>query len=517
VAPVLVAAVLGAMYVIVSPPSIDLAAHLFRARLFERQGFSIWNDYWYSGHDTPGYSVLFPAASAVLSPQLAAALASTATAALFEPLAVRHYGHRAWLGALVFGAATAINLYTGRLALAFGALPALGAIVLLDRRRTIPACGLAALSALCSPVAALFAALAAVGCSLAALIAQPRLRSSLPGASVALASLAPVAALTIAFPEGGIEPFGLATLLPLLALAVAALILLPADATRLRAGTAVYAIAALALYLMPTPVGSNVARLGTLLAAPVAALHWWPRRTVPLAIVALPLLYVGWQAPVSDVATTTGDPSVSAPYYRPLLRFLRAQPGAFRIEIPSTRSHWEAYYVAGDVPIARGWERQLDIRDNPLFYRRRLTAASYAAWLHRNAVRFVALPDAELDYSARQEAALIRNGLPYLRPAALLRHWRVYAVDPATPIATGTAALTAMGGDSLTLHAHAPGTTLVRVRFSPYWAVAGGAGCVSPDRGFTRLTVARPGVVRLVIRFSLGRIASNATRCSSAR
>lgn len=516
-APTLVAAALGAIYVIVSPPSIDLAAHLFRARLFAREGFSIWNDYWYAGHDTPGYSVLFPAASAVLSPQLAAALASTATAALFEPLARRHYGRRAWLGAVLFAGATAIDLYTGRLALAFGALPALGAIVALDRRRTAPACGLAALSAACSPVAALFAALAAAGCAVAAVISQRRIRPGLAAISVAAAALGPVGALAIAFPEGGTEPFGLGTLLPLLALAGAALTLLPPDAIRVRAGIAVYAAATLLVFLIPSPIGSNIARLGTLIAAPLAALHWWRRRTMLLALVALPLLYMGWQAPVSDVAVTTHDPSVSAAYYRPLLRFVKDQPGVFRIEIPLTRSHWEAYYVAGSVPVARGWERQLDIRDNPLFYRGRLSPASYRAWLHRDAVRYVALPDAPLDDSAVREAALIRGGLPYLRPVARLRHWRVFAVENPTPLATGAAILTAMGADSLTLHARTAGTTLVRVRFTPYWAVADGAGCVSPDGGFTRLTLPRPGDVRLVIRFSLGRMISDATRCSPRR
>ena len=66
----------------------------------------------------------------------------------------------------MFGAATATDLYTGRLAFAFGALPALAAIVALDYRRNKLACGLALLSALCSPVAALFAALAAAGYAL---------------------------------------------------------------------------------------------------------------------------------------------------------------------------------------------------------------------------------------------------------------------------------------------------------------------------------------------------------------
>ena len=516
-APTLVAAALAAAYVIVAPPSIDLAADLFRAHLFRADGFVLWNNFWYGGHDTPGYSVLFPAASAAVSPQLAAALASVATAALFERLTVRHYGPRAWAGAVLFGAATAINLYTGRLTLAFGALPALGAVVLLDRRRTAPACLLAAVSALCSPVAALFAAIVAAGCGVAALAADRRIRAALPAAAVALAALAPVGLLAVAFPEGGTEPFGLATLLPLIAIALAALVLLPHTAVRLRAGIAVYAVATLACYVVPSPVGSNVARLGTFLAAPLAALVWWRRRPGLLAIAILPLLYVGWQAPVRDVATTAGDPSVSAAYYRPLLRFLGRQPGVFRIEIPLTRSHWEANWVARAYPLARGWERQLDIRDNPVFYRGRLTPGVYARWLQENAIRFVALPDVPLDYSAEREASLIRSGLPYLRPVMRSRHWRVYAVVPPTPLASGPATVTAISADTLTLTARAAGTSLVRVRYSPYWALTGGAGCVAPAGAFTRVTLARAGEVRLAIRFSLTRIGAHTPRCTAAR
>jgi hypothetical protein len=82
-APTLVAAVFAAGYVIISPPSLDLAAHLFRAQLFRVEGFGVWNNFWYSGHHIVGYSVLFPAVSAALSPQLAGAIAATGTAALF--------------------------------------------------------------------------------------------------------------------------------------------------------------------------------------------------------------------------------------------------------------------------------------------------------------------------------------------------------------------------------------------------------------------------------------------------
>ena len=60
VAPTVVAAAFAIAYVIVSPPSLDLAAHLLRAKLFSSEGFGLWNNWWYGGHHVPGYSVLFP-------------------------------------------------------------------------------------------------------------------------------------------------------------------------------------------------------------------------------------------------------------------------------------------------------------------------------------------------------------------------------------------------------------------------------------------------------------------------
>ena len=518
VAPVLTAGLLAAVYVIVSPPTQDLAAHLFRAQLFAQQGFGLWNDYWYGGHHVLGYSVLFPSASALLTPQLAAALAAIATAAVFEPLARRHFGERAWLGAALFGAATAVNLYTGRLPLAFGALPALAAIAALDRGHPASAAGLAFLSALCSPVAALFAALAAAGYALAGALRGERIAAALPGAAVAAAALAPVALLAIAFPEGGTEPFGVATLAPVLVVCAVTIVAAPRAAPALRAGAALYALATVILFVIPSPIGSNVARLGTLLAAPLAALIWWPRRAVLLALAAPALLYMGWQAPVRDVAALAGDPSTTTAYYQPLLRFLGAQPGGrtrqFRLEIPFTNSHWEADRVATRVPLARGWERQLDVADNPVFYNGRLNAATYERWLHRNAVRYVALPDARLDYSARAEGALIRRGLPYLRPVMRSAHWRVFAVADPTPIAQGAATLTAMGPDWITLEARRPGTVTLHVHFTPYWALVTGAGCVAPAGDLTRVTVRRAGPVRLGVRFALSRVGARSPRCA---
>jgi hypothetical protein len=532
-APTLAAASLALAYVLASPPTQDLAAHLFRARLFDAEGFGIWNDWWYSGHNTVGYSFLFPPVAALLTPQLAAGVAATATAALFEDLAHRHFGDDAWLGALLFGAATAIDLFTGRLTFAFGALPAISAVLALDHERVSLAGLLAVLSALCSPVAALFCALAATGYAVGAAASgcrsrpasRPRLASRPPWnptlgsaagpLAVAVAAMGPVLALAVAFPEGGTEPFAFSTLWPIPALVILALATVPREQVGLRAGAALYGAGTLVAYLIPSPLGSNVARLGPLVAAPLAALLWWRRRTALLAVAALPLLYLGWQAPVSDVSTLVGDPSTSAAYYRPLLSFLARQTGPpFRIEVPFTRSHWEAYEIATHYPIARGWERQLDIADNAIFYDGKLSTSSYKRWLHDSAVRYVAVADAPLDYSAKPEASLIARGLPYLRTVFDREHWHVYAVAHFTPIVQGAAILEAIGPDYLTLTAQRPATLLLHVHFSPYWALGEGSGCVTDADGLTRLSLHRAGPVKLVMHFSLSRIGATEPRCT---
>jgi hypothetical protein len=250
-------------------------------------------------------------------------------------------------------------------------------------------------------------------------------------------------------------------------------------------------------------------------AGPLAALIWWRRRRVWLAAVALPLLWFQWQAPIRDVRTSAGDPSVSAAYYQPLLSFLGTRPGPpFRVEIPFTRFHWEAYQVAPRFPLARGWERQLDIKYNQLFYGGPLTAATYESWLHRLAVRYVAVPDASLDFSARREVSLIDRGLPYLRLVYRSTHWRVYAVANPTGMVQGPARLSSFGPNSVSIDAQRAGTVLVRVRFSPYWSLGQGSGCVGPDGQFTKVELRRPGMARLVIRFALGRIGARSMRCS---
>ena len=533
--PTIVAAALAGVYLVLAPSSVDLAAHLFRAEMFKEQGFAVWNNYWYGGNEVLGYSVLFPAVSATLTPQLAAALAATGTATVFTALARRHFSDRALAGSILFAAATAADLYSGRLAFAFGALPALAAVLALDSQRTVIACLLAIVSALCSPVAALFAALIAGGYVLggvilalqapAASLQRPseRARSTaiaaLPGVAVIIAALAPVLLISWIFPQGGSEPFAFTTMLPLVGISVIALILMPRELVRLRAGVAVYAVATLALYLIPTPIGSNIARMGTFAALPLATLVCWGRRPRLLALVFVPLLYVGWSPSVRDGIAGNVDNTASTGFYRPLLGFLDRQaavPGAapFRIEIPFTSFHWEAYEIASRFSIARGWERQLDIRDNHIFYGGKLTARTYDRWLHDNAVRYVAISSADPDYSARAEVKLINSGLPYLHQVFKSRNWRVYQVADATPIVQAPAVLQRLTPGSLTIRVPEPGTFELRMRFTPYWRLSAGAGCVAPDGNWTKLIVSRAEQIRLSTSFSLSRIGATSPRCS---
>jgi hypothetical protein len=286
----------------------------------------------------------------------------------------------------------------------------------------------------------------------------------------------------------------------------------------LRWGAWLYAAALVGSYLLQTPVGSNAARLGELVATPLVGGSLWERRRLALALLAPVLLYWQLETPINDVSELVGDPSVNASYYAPLLAELRGLAGGapLRVEVPQMGTHWESVYVPeqGPIELARGWERQLDTRYGALFYGSRLTAAAYRAWLAENAVSYVALPDVRLDYSAVAEGRLIARGLPYLREVWHAAHWRLFAVRDATPLAQRPAVATAIGPDSFTLRADARGRFEVRVRFTPYWALLSGTGCVSEaPGGWTLVRSTSVGTIRVGIDFSPARIFEHGPRC----
>jgi hypothetical protein len=514
-APAFVAAGLAAAYVAIAPASADLAAQIYRAGVFSHRGFAIWDGQWYGGHHLAGYSLLFPPLAGLLGARVVAGLSSVIAALLFERLVRAHFGERARWGALWFGAATAVNLLTGRLTFALGVCIGLGALLAAQRGRRGLALLLAAATPLGSPVAGAFLVLAGAAWAIGE-SASPRAAIRHVGAALGAAAAGTWAVLAIGFPEGGTEPFSPNAFWPVVIGLAIALFLVPRRERTLRVGIALYALGCIAAFALSTPMGGNAVRLGALVGGPLAAclLPW--RRPLALAAVALPLLYWQWAPPVRDVAAAHGDPSVKAEFYAPLLEFLDRQPGGpFRTEIVATRNHWEAAHVAPRYPLARGWERQLDTRYDAVFYERPLSPDAYRKWLDDNAVRFVALPSAPLDYAARPEAALLRHPPAYLRLAFQDADWKVFAVRRATPLVTGPATLVSMGPDRFVLSVDRPGMILAKVRYTPYWAMTAGRGCVqSGDDGWTRVRADSPGRLVVSIRFSATRLVARGARCT---
>lgn len=528
---VAISALLSAVHLIWQPRTLDLSAQVFRAELWERHGWVLWNDAWYSGHTIPGYSLLYPPLGAWLGHELLGVVCSIAAAALFATIARRAYGERAWLGSAWFGAASTIALFGGRITFALGVALGLAAMLAIQRRRPGLGALAGALAGLSSPVAGLFTALAA-GAVLLGRLDGAKSGSDLPrdvGSAVAVAVAATVATLTLAllFPTPGFQPFNLSAFVPLALASVAALRILPGHMRVLRWGFVLYALVGVAALAFDTPLGGNVVRLGTTFALAILALALFERRNLALALVALPLVWWSWTATVRDVAAAQGDPSTEAAYYEPLLTRLEQAPGEVeRIHVPPTRNRGEAVFVAPRFSLARGWLRQLETDDITLFTNDHLTAFKYAQWLYEHGVAYVALPDAELDYLAEDEAELIESGdLPYLQEVWFDEHWRLFEVRssdgtppaPESLLASGGAEIAEIGPDGFTVSVPGPGDYLLALRYSSFFELEAGLGCLEDAGGAsTRLTAEGEGpqTIEVAARLSAGGLFGRGRACS---
>lgn len=504
------AAGVAVAWLVAGPRTPDLAAQLFRVQVFADHGFALYDSHWYGGHLLPAYSVLFPPLGALLGVRVAGALATAAAIVLFDQLARAHFGVRAWRGTAWFAATAGMNLISTRLTFALGMAVGLAALLAVQRGRAAPGLLLAAACSFASPLAGLFLA---GGAAVWALGARRREPAVLLGGA-----LLPLIALQVAFPEGGTFGFTVAQFVLLLAVFVSGLVLLPGRERVLRLGFALYALGAVAVYLVPSPLGFNYARLGLIVAGPLLACALSGRRALVLLAAAPFLVAWSWHPSSSDLQAV-GGPGAQAGYYAPVVSFLarHSHPPA-RIEIPFTRGHWEAPYVGGRFLLARGWERQLDRADNPLFYRPTtgiLAADTYRRWLVAKAVKYVAVSDAPLDSSAVPEAALIALRPPFLREIWHSRHWRVFAVQPEHPLLEGPGRLLSVRTDSFTVDARRPGRFVMRLHFSPYWQVSDDAGCVMRGAaGWTALRLTRSGRVSVSSDFDLARAFSASRRCA---
>jgi hypothetical protein len=487
--PPAVAAVLAIAAIRLGWRGADWPAQLLRIELVEQAGPAIWNNLWFAGHHTPGYGIVFPILAAALGPGVVAVLSCAVAARCFHLVAREWADARRTLAAsALFAAGTVVNVAVGRLTFAFGLAVGMAALAAVRGRWITLAAVLTVLTAPASPVAGVM-----LGLALAAWWLHSRRASLLALAALAVA---PVAAAAVLFPQGGQFPFRAGALL--WSLAVAAVVAVATAAPVVRNGALLYAAACVATFVVPNPLGANATRLGMFIAAPVLVLTA-RRLREPFVLLALPaLLWWQWSPAVDGIVRAGRDPTAAAAYHEPLVEAIRAAgPLRGRVEVVPTQRHWETVHVAAEVPLARGWERQLDIGRNSLFYEAELDAEAYHAWLREHAVQFVALADGPVDPSGRHEADLVRRGLSFLEPIWHDEHWQLWRVVDAEPLVDGPARLVEMGPDAVTLDVTAVEPVLVRMRYSSHWSLDR-PGCVSPSPdGWTVVQLDRPGTVTL--------------------
>jgi hypothetical protein len=556
-----VAVALSVAFLLAPPMGTDLSAQVARADFVRDFGGLPVDFRWYGGTDQFGYSLISPAVMAAISARWLGALAAVVATGAFAYVLVRTGARRPMLGAIIGALCLVGNIVSGRITFAFGiafgmlALAVItsgvdstakaGAVAVTTRWprwvRLVVIALLGVLATLASPVAGLFAGVTAGAVllagarrttSAATLVAAganaspradsgtasvPTLRSAAPtgaqaapvgprwrirgGAHTAEAlALGLGAALglvpTTLFSDAGTQLFTADAMRVNVALAVVVIALVPGAFRPVRVGAALAIALLLIAYYVPSAIGSNAIRLTMLFALPVvAAFTALPKWPLIIVIIAL----VWWQDPVmtNDIAQA-GSLETEASFYQPLLAEVGTLGPLGRIEVVPLRDHWESSYVANAVPLARGWERQVDVVRNPLFYDNALTASSYGAWLRSNAVSYVAIaPGQPFDVYARSEATVVGEQPAYLRLVWQNRGWRLYAVNAPQPFVTpGT--LVSSGADRVVFKAIAGGDVTVRVRWSRWLTIDGGDACVTAaPGGWTTARVPGPGTYTL--------------------
>lgn len=488
---VLLGGLLAVLWALHTPDTADLAAQTYRADLFAAHGFLLWDNNWYGGHYLPGYSLLYPPLAAVLGLQrLGILLVPLAAFAFAEILRAVDARARRWSAAW-FAVALSGEIIIGRLTFLLGLTVGLWAVLMITRRHPLPAVLLAAVATISSPVAGAFLLLIGT-----ALMLAGRTRD---GVAVVAGAAVPLAAMATVSPDGGVQPFALSSFVAAIGLSACFVWLVRRQHDAVRWSAVLYLGAIVASYVIPTPVGSNVVRLGVLLGGPVLLAA--PRvafTPVTVGVLGAMLLYQV-AGPIVEFGKSASTPS-RASVYLPLVHELAARHAASqRVEIVPTMTRWEVVRVAERFPLARGWETQLDRQRNALFFEPgALTASSYRAWLDRNGVGYVVLPAMPLERWGRAEGALVGHGLAYLQLVWSQGIWRLYRVAHSTPLAGAPASGARLTHSRLTFTTGTTGTVLARVRFTPRWTVTTGNACVVPAAGgLTRVVVARPGRVSL--------------------
>jgi hypothetical protein len=478
-APYAVALVLAVIYLLAAPHTADLAAQTARAELFRRSGFVPFWTGWYAGIPTASYSLVTPPLLGWLGAVGLGALSIAATPLVVVPLL--RDARRPVAGAIFFVIAATFDVISGRTTFAIGTVLALAAVLAAERRRPVAGIVLAALTTAASPVAGvlLLVAMAAM------LLADPTRRRSTVGIGAAVVVVLAALAGLARGAGGGYEPLTRTSLLMAVGTTLVVVIAPVGRRVRTAAGVAIGLL--LLVFFVHSPIGANATRIAVLGAAPtMVAAARLPRRFLIVGVAVASLL------PLAQLHNDLSHSRVhdfSRDYVAPLVAELALQPDVqnHRVELVDTATHWPSTYLLPHVALARGWERQTDEARNPIFYGRApLTAASYRAFLDRNAVDVVAVAvGVKLDYGSIGENSLIATGLPYLREVWSDPHWRLYAVDRPLPLAAAPARVVSQGDTGVTIQVPGPGSYPVRIRWSPYLVVDGGRVTRSPDGDVT--------------------------------
>jgi hypothetical protein len=495
-----------ALYLILVPPVPDFAAQATRAAIFAKFGNVTWWPGWYGGLELPTYSVIAPALMATIGVATTGALASAICMWVAHQLFRGSARPRA--ASVVFAACVLLNLFGGRITFLVGLAPAMLAVLALVRRRPWVAGTATVLSVLGSPLAGLFTGIVA-----AAVLVTDRSRRR-EALVVGLATGASLGTLALLFQTPGV--MAAPPHLVLLALLGLALVVAACREPTIRAGAVIVAIGLVACMVVPNSVGLNLTRMVWLLAAPLIVGYGHRPDRLVVALTGLALVFpagdLSWQLAQAD------SPSASQSYYTPLLAQLRARMNTDatlgqRVEVVEPQTKGAARYVGESMPVARGWERQADVTDNPIFYQDgALDAASYRHWLDELAVAYVAVPDAKLDFASVDEAKLIAGGLPYLREVWRNPDWTLYEVVDSAPLARNAQVL-AVDGNQLRLWVDRRGLVPIQIRWSDHLAVLDGSlplsegvaahGCLSKAGEWTLLHARRMGTYVLTSDFDV--------------
>jgi hypothetical protein len=488
------------------PPGGDLPAHLYRTMLVE-EGVLVWDNLWYGGHyPLASYSLLYYLPATVFGNLPLAVAAVILSAALFASICRLEWGAQAVWPARVFSVLASGPIFTGTYTYALGLAALLAAIRALQARRMWLALAAAALCLGFSPLAYVFLCLACAAIALA----RGRLDRKALVVGVGLTLFAGVQASAIwLFPHEAVYPFRLVELGVVMAVcAVGVALALRGERGRVLAALfTLWAFLSVVVFVVPSPIGENITRLRgivfalVLLAAVLARFRpYW--LAAPALAGALAYTLVPYVAVIPY--RTDGRPAERA-YWKPALDFLRerSDPG-YRVEVVPTGDHWEAYWVPeAGFALARGWYRQLDIAQNPLFYEEPLRAEEYREWLQDLGVRYVLLPDTQLGRMGEQrEADLLTSGRSGLVKVFVTENWQIYELPGAEPIvrAIAPARLTELGHDRFAGSISAPGNYRLEVRYTRYWRVTRGRVCLeeAPD-GMTILWARTAGAFAVEI------------------